>query len=72
MVNLSVEDGVHVLGRLDDEVKHLLLILGEVLYVGGDGDGGILRDFDAKGIQGVIVEDLALKADLNNLLQHSV
>ena len=50
MVHLSVEDVVHVLGRLDDEVQHLLLIVGEVLDVGSDRDGRVLRDLNAESL----------------------
>ena len=60
-VHLSVEDGVHVLGRLDDQVQHLPLIVGEVLDVGGDRDGRVLRDLNAESLQSVIVENLSFK-----------
>ena len=50
VVHLSVEDGVHVLGRLDDEVQHLPLVVGEVLDVGGDRDGRVLRDLNAESL----------------------
>ena len=63
-VHLSVEDGVHVLGRLDDELQHLPLVVGEVLNVGGDRDGGVLSDFNAESLQSVIVENLGLKSIL--------
>ena len=71
VVHLSVEDGVHVLGRLDDQVQHLPLIVGEVLDVGGDRDGRVLCDLDAEGLQSVIVENLSfkpiLKQERNNM-----
>ena len=57
---MSVEDGVHILCRLNDQVQHLLLGLCEVLNVGGDGDGSILRNFDAESVQRVIVVNLGL------------
>ena len=50
VVHLSVEDGVHVLGRLDDEVQHLPLVVSEVLDVGGDRDGRVLRDLNAESL----------------------
>ena len=66
MVHLSVEDGVHVLGRLDDEVQHLPLVVGEVLDVGGDRDGRVLRDLNAESLQSVIVENLSFKSILKH------
>ena len=61
VVHLSVKDGVHVLGRLNDKVQHLPLVVGEVLDVGGDRDGRILRDLNAESLQSVIVENLSFK-----------
>ena len=66
VVHLSVEDGVHVLGRLDDEVQHLPLVVGEVLDVGGDRDGRVLRDLNAESLQSVIVENLSFKSILKH------
>ena len=70
-VHLSVKDGVHVLGRLDDEVQHLPLVVSEVLDVGGDRDGRVLRDLNAESLQSVIVENLSfkpiLKQERNNM-----
>ena len=66
MVHLSVEDGVHVLGRLDDEVQHLPLVVSEVLDVGGDRDGRVLRDLNAESLKSVIVENLSFKSILKH------
>lgn len=66
VVHLSVEDGVHVLGRLDDEVQHLPLVVSEVLDVGGDRDGRVLRDLNAESLQSVIVENLSFKSILKH------